>query len=98
MWGGEYQVQKILQDIVTRNARHRTVPQQVPIWAKKEGKEQIACICLKVHQCQPVWEETNKVPTTAEEMEAPFSLNTLFYYLHVFTMFMYYIFQIFTLK
>lgn len=57
------------------------------------------CICLKVHQCQPVWEKISKVVTTAEEMETPFSLNSLFYYLQFFfAMFMYYIFQVFTLK
>lgn len=67
-----------------RNALHRTVPQQDPIWAKKEGKEQVVCICLKVHQCQPVREKISKVATTAEEMETPFSLNSLFYYLQFF--------------
>lgn len=49
------------------------------------------CICLKVHQCQPVWEKISKVVTAAEEMETAFSLNPLFYYLHFFfAMFMYF--------
>ena len=38
---GECQIQNILQDTGMRNALHRTVPQQDPIWAKKEGKEQM---------------------------------------------------------
>lgn len=42
------------------------------------------CICLQVHQCQPVWEKISKVVTTAEEMETSFSLNSLFYYLQFF--------------
>ena len=78
-----------------RNALHRIVPQQDPIWAKKESKEQ-TCV-LKVHQCQPVWEKISKVVTAAEEMETAFSLNPLFYYLHFFLPCLC-IFQVFTLK
>lgn len=81
---GECQIQNSLQDTGMRNALHRTVLQQDPIWAKREGKEQVVCICLKVHQCQPVWEKISKVATTAEEMETPFSLNSLFYSLQFF--------------
>lgn len=55
------------------------------------------CICLKVHQCQPVWEKMSKVVTAAEEMETAFSLNPLFYYLHFFLPCLC-IFQVFTLK
>ena len=45
---GECQIQNILQDTGMRNALRRTVPQQDPIWAKKEGKEQM---CVFAYRC-----------------------------------------------
>ena len=64
----------------------------------KERGERADCMYLLKGASVPACLGGNKVATTAEEMETPFLLNTLFYYLHFFTMFMYDIFQIFTLK